>query len=113
MHEPRENDTSPWGTILSVEEWADGIWSIRTASHGGLKLSEARNTAMPDYLRIEDGWYEQDKDWCLAVVAHHKEFRGHHVPKLDIAMDTMLKHHPRCYEKFFGIELGPVQKTLF
>ena len=47
--------SSPWGSVQSCERIAGGIYSICTASHGGIKLSRQRNRIMPDYMRCEGG----------------------------------------------------------
>ena len=106
MNDPQEQDDSPWGTVTSVNEWVEGIWAVQATNHGGLKLNESRNAAVPDYMRRNDGWYEQDRDCCLAIVAHHKDFRGHRLPKLEQAMEVMEQWHPAAYARFFGIENG-------
>ena len=46
-------ETSPWGPVQQADQLAPGIWSVMTASHGGLLLSDARQTAMPDALRLD------------------------------------------------------------
>ena len=44
---------SEWDAIQEAEEVLPGIWSVSTASHGGLILSGERQEAMPEALRIE------------------------------------------------------------
>ena len=45
--------TSPWGNVERAEQILSGIWSVSTASHGGLILSEGRQKAMPASLALE------------------------------------------------------------
>ena len=33
---------TPWGWTRDIEELAEGVWRVSTASHGGLKLSRER-----------------------------------------------------------------------
>ena len=33
---------TPWGPPQDIEELAEGVWRVSTASHGGLKLSRER-----------------------------------------------------------------------
>ena len=42
---------SPWGWSQDVEELAEGVWRVSTASHGGLKLSRERWYSLPDVVR--------------------------------------------------------------
>jgi hypothetical protein len=41
---------SNWDAIEETEEVLPGIWSVSTASHGGLILSGERQEAMPEAL---------------------------------------------------------------
>jgi hypothetical protein len=56
---------TPWGEAQNVEVIAPGIVDVDTASHGGVKLSPARNKLVPAALRQRSGWYEED---CEAYV---------------------------------------------
>lgn len=54
--------TSIWGAVQQADQLAPGVWSVMTASHGGIILSDQRQRAMPPALQIESGSYEED---CL------------------------------------------------
>lgn len=65
---------TPWGIADYVKELADGILSIGTPSHGGLKLSADRwkqlKKALP-YFSPYNGntyWLEEDCDWAAAAI---------------------------------------------
>jgi hypothetical protein len=67
---------TPWGYSDHVEYIAEGIQWVSTPSHGGYKLSPERVKAMPrDWLNASfnlqgfGGWFEEDCDWCLVVLA--------------------------------------------
>lgn len=60
---------TPWGPTQQIDRIADGVLRVYTASHGGFRLDEARNAAMPEALRNYDGWYEEDVEWALVVCA--------------------------------------------
>jgi hypothetical protein len=66
----REGQSSPWGSIQHVERLAPGVWSASTAGHGGIKLSPARNKAIPAAARTSDGWYEEDCQWAIPAYIH-------------------------------------------
>jgi hypothetical protein len=54
--------TSIWGAVQQADQLWPGIWSVMTASHGGIILSDQRQAAMPPALLIDGGSYEED---CL------------------------------------------------
>lgn len=65
---PVEGGRSPWGSIQSVEEIAEGIVSVTTAGHGGIWLAPALEAKVPAGLRAlarqyaPSQWYEEDCD---------------------------------------------------
>ena len=42
---------TPWGPPQDIEELAEGVWRVSTASHGGLKLSRERWASLPGCVR--------------------------------------------------------------
>ena len=42
---------TPWGPPQDIEELAEGVWRVSTASHGGLMLSRARWAEIPGCVR--------------------------------------------------------------
>lgn len=111
--------SSPWGAIQDKRELAPGIWSVSTAGHGGIKLSRERNAAMPDYMRNEGGWYEEDCEWAKAAVVHPIGFQRTIKIKgkpdkteFDIAMETFRNWHPSQYERFTGVLLEKGQSLI-
>lgn len=61
---------TPWGRSDYAKEYAPGIVWYGTPSHGGFKLDRERNAAVPDYMRREGGWYEEDCDWAIVATVH-------------------------------------------
>ena len=43
---------TPWGSPQDVEELAEGVWRVSTASHGGLKLSRERWDTIPSAVQV-------------------------------------------------------------
>ena len=68
-----EKNNSPWGPIEESEVIAPGIISVTTSSHGGLMLSEERQKAMPDHLRLDRAGYEEDGEYNLVALAFPDE----------------------------------------
>lgn len=102
---------SPWGTVNSAQMLADGIGTVGTPSHGGIKLSAKRNHAVPEYMRQSDGWYEEDCDWCVPFVVFEADII---LAEDEYALKnindgshkrTFRNHHPDAFEKFYGVEL--------
>lgn len=96
---------SYWGAVQTAEETLPGIWIITTAAHGGFILSEERQAAMPDALRLEHRSYEEDCNWALPVLAFETEFAGSTIAApslLQLARDTVRCWHPDRYTAFTG-----------
>lgn len=76
IHRPT---TTPWGKIQQATQILPGIWSVSTASHGGLILSCERFMAMPILLRCNryggGRCFEEDCEWALVTAAFFEEFR--------------------------------------
>lgn len=95
---------TPWGTSDSHETIAPGIVFYSTPSHGGYHVSPALNRTMPESLRIDGGWYEEDCDWARVPLA----FPGHFQPEtLEEARACLRAWCPRAYERFYGVTLKP------
>lgn len=78
--------STPWGQVQHSTRLAVGIWSVSTASHGGIWLSESRVDQLNEILPILGGkishyptfcgaaeWWEEDCDWCIPVIAFNLE----------------------------------------
>lgn len=70
---------TPWGYADHIKKIAEGITEYGTPSHGGIGLSATRILEMRDCYRnfapwAGKGWYEEDCDWAIAVLAFPKEF---------------------------------------
>jgi hypothetical protein len=106
--------SSPWGAIQDKRELAPGIWSVSTAGHGGIKLSRERNAAVPDYMRAEGGWYEEDCQWSIAAMIHPIAFQRTVTiegrpdkTEYEYALDSFRGWYPDQYERFFDVKLKP------
>lgn len=100
--------TSLWGAIQQADQIAPGIWSVMTASHGGIMLSDQRQAAMPEALKIDSGSYEEDCDWSLAVLAFESELTSAKTCSasfLQLARDTARCWHPDRYAAHTGEEV--------
>ena len=61
---------TPWGKSQGrADKLAPGINFYSTAGHGGYKVSKTTLALMPPALRNEDGWYEEDMEWCKIAIA--------------------------------------------
>jgi len=108
---------SPWGAVQYQSSVIPGVVSVGTASHGGLKLSKERQAAMPDYMRCEGGWYEEDCDWAKVYAVFAVEIRRyyeahpedanavHELRNLERVPDSLKNWHPEIYERFFGEQI--------
>lgn len=94
-----EPQSSPWGAVQHANHLAAGIWSVDTASHGGIFLSPERLAAMPENYRTKSfaggAWFEEDCDWALVVDTFPEAFKPEHVA---LAKDLIGKFHPDLVE---------------
>ena len=102
---------SIWGPIHSADQLLPGIWHVTTASHGGIILSDERQTAMPEALRAAGPSYEEDVDWALVHLAFEAELRAAGSPRIIIEMqlahDTVRAYYPKEYGVFTGVPVAP------
>jgi len=103
--------TTLWDTPDMATQRLPGVWSVTTASHGGFILSDERQAAMPDALRLDDIYYEEDVDWSLVVVAFEAEFAALKDPLFDVernlAHQTARHWRPIPYGNFTGQTITP------
>lgn len=73
---------TPWGMAQDAIEFADGIISYQTDSHGGIWISKARQEIVkelyPNYPNWLGGleWWEEDCDWAVPYVVFAKEIEA-------------------------------------
>lgn len=61
---------TPWGPAQMQEQVAEGIVFVPTEGHGGYRLSEERNRAIPAPLRNRSRWYDEDDDRRVVEFYH-------------------------------------------
>ena len=104
---------TPWGKADSVYPIIDGIVSVATSSHGGLKLSDERQAAVPSYMQRLAGWYEEDCEWAIPFVVFEQEILVHadeHAKQVIAKGEhkrTFATWNPDAYERYFGVVLQP------
>lgn len=95
---------TPWGKAQTVELIAEGITKVTTAGHGGIKLDRKHNAKVPEYMRAEGGWYEEDCDWSIVATV----FPEHFTEKAREHAEASLRNWcPEMWEQFYGRVLGP------
>jgi hypothetical protein len=99
---------SPWGAVQGCREIADGITFVSTASHGGIKLSQARLQQLPMILQFEAGWYEEDCESSFVIFGFPQYFSENQVQS---AKRIMMDYFPTQYESVTG-EVIPFSKSL-
>ena len=70
---------TPWGHADHVTELAEGIVSVGTPSHGGVRLSAERQAQLPagiDNFLHNLEWWEEDCDWAVPYVVFQDEIRA-------------------------------------
>ena len=74
--------STPWGAPQSVEKLTSGVYSVTTASHGGIYCDPIANATIPaDWRRASwsgrgmTGWYEEDADWSMVALTFPEAFK--------------------------------------
>jgi hypothetical protein len=103
---------TPWGRSDSITKASDGVFWVTTPSHGGVHLSAEVNAEIPEYMRSTDGWYEEDCQWCLPVVALGAARIAPDHPKgladiEDIANKLMRALYRKAWDRFTSRALEP------
>lgn len=102
---PKPTETI-WGEPIQADQVLPGIWLVTTPSHGGLVLSDQRQEEMPEALKLDERFYEEDCDWSLVYVAFETEFDASDkscTPGfLQLAHDTAKCWHPDRMTKHTG-----------
>jgi len=93
-----------WGQAQQSKKIAKGIMLYSTASHGGFHVSNTRQKDMLPFFKLEDGWYEEDCDWCLVILAFPEYFKPSEYVD---AISCMKNWHPDRYEEWTGCKLTP------
>jgi hypothetical protein len=109
----REGMHTPWGNAQTVINLCPGLGWVSTASHGGYRVCSQLNEKIPDYVRCEDGWYEED---CAASIVEvffeqmllecsNSHFRD--IIQSGSHKETFRHWYPDAYEEFYGVTLQP------
>ena len=100
-----------WDTPDMATQRLPGVWWVTTPSHGGFVLSDERQAAMPEALRLDSIYYEQDVNWSLVVIGFEAEFAKVKDQNFDIERDlahqTARHWHPSRYGAFTGEVITP------
>lgn len=96
--------TGPWGEVDECIKYGDGVFMTTTPSHGGFILSPERQAAMPDHLRLDVSYYEEDCDWARVALAFPELFTS---VNLFHAERTVMSLYPDLYEAHFQRQLLP------
>lgn len=98
--------SSPWGSVQGGSVLAEGIVSVYTAGHGGIKLDATRNALIPESARASNGWYEEDCEWAIPALVFPEAFAK---PGYDMAAEAArsCKHwNPEAYTAITGQEVA-------
>lgn len=100
-----------WDTPEMATQRLPGIWSVKTRSHGGFVLSDERQAAMPEALRLDSIYYEEHVDWTLVILGFEAEFAAlkdqHFEFERGLAHQTARHWRPERYGSFTSQVITP------
>lgn len=99
-----EGSSTPWGAADHVSMVAPGIYSVGTPSHGGMKVTAARNRGIDQRWRSTGGFYEEDCEQAIPILTYQDEFEKNLV---DHAHETARRWYPEKYREI--VESDPVR----
>ena len=104
--------SSPWGTVQYGQELADGIVTVSTAGHGGIRISDERLKQMPRALRLErKRWFEEDCEAGLVYWAFARDI-GLTAEQVTMAEESVRNWYPEKWEAHTGQTLAPGQSLV-
>jgi len=111
--EPHAGMKTPWGRADNVHKLVEGIWFVGTPGHGGLKVSAALNKKIPETVRADGGWYEEDLAYNWVVVFFPELVERNVVQgTVEDAHTTLRNWFPNEYERVFGLALDASQSRV-
>lgn len=103
-----------WGAPVTTNQVLPGVWHVTTADHGGYVLSDERQAAVPEALRRDDPFYEEDVDWALVLLAFAAEFRRLPTAGIGLQVENARRSvrawHPDRYAAFTGEEVPQTER---
>ena len=84
---------TPWGETQHMEVYAEGVAFHSTASHGGFHLDAAHNAEVPESIRANDGWYEEDCAWACVAIAFPELFTAYERRHAEKTMERWYPEH--------------------
>ena len=94
---------TPWGESHNKVKIITGVNFYSTARHGGYKVFKRLNNLIPENLRNENCWYEEDVEFCIPYIF---------IPELkqdlktyNAAIYSFKNFYPDDYEKVFNTKL--------
>lgn len=103
---------TPWGPAQHEERVAEGIVFVPTDGHGGYRLSEERNRAIPAPYRSRNRWYEEDCEQHIVAFYHADAFtrpsdESTRDERLAYEDESLRRWYPNQWEKVNGRSLEP------
>lgn len=101
--------TSPWGAVQGGTVLAEGIVTVHTAGHGGIKLDAERNAKVPAACRASNGWYEEDCEWSIPALVFPEAFPdrpGMEKSMAQYATEACQNWFPEAYTAITGKEVS-------
>jgi hypothetical protein len=101
---------TPWGPANRMEELAQGIIMVSTASHGGIWLSQDRRMEISQYnnnfLKTAE-WWEEDCDWAVPYTFFAEDIQKqgkacHFEENLKVAFAMVKRLHPHFVPRLAG-----------
>ena len=95
---------TPWGNADQATQYAEGIISYSTPSHGGIHVQPKDNEKIHPILQRSSGWYEEDCEWAAVAQAFPALFTDYEKRHAD---ETILHWYPDAWMAIHQKTLNP------
>lgn len=97
---------SPWGRVTRWEMHCPGVYTVTTATHGGIEVSEEVahkyfSSAALQCSLFESGYYWFEENRTIAVAYRELMDKGLLILTKDIDSDKLERDTNRCIKKYF------------
>jgi len=110
----KEGDMSPWSGIDNVEMLCVGVYSVSTASHGGVWVAPYLRELLPQDTEFsEQGWYEEDCAAAIPLAIFATRIYGYSGKNvLEQSMNVWRDYFPNLYERWFDAVINTKESVV-
>lgn len=103
---------SPWGIVQYQEQIDSLMVSVSTASHGGVKVMPKFNKLIPQELRNQGGWYEEDCEYSIPFYFLYHWISKENREDREEYLKVLKNYFPFKLEACLNIDIKPGESAI-